>query len=51
MESLKIDRTKLITQAEYAREQKLTPARINQKIKDGEIKTVKIKGATLIYLG
>ena len=51
MEALKIDRTKLITQAAYARREGLSPARINQKIKAGEIKTVVIEGATLIYLG
>ena len=51
MKPLKIDRTKLYTQAEYAKLLGLTPARINQKIKTGEINTVQIKGATLIYLG
>lgn len=51
MDSNKIDRTKLITQAAYADKVKLSRARINQKIKDGSIKTVTIEGATLIYLG
>lgn len=50
METLKIDRTKLITQSEYAKMLGLTRSRINQKIKAGEIRTVSIKGATLIYL-
>lgn len=50
MESLKVDRTKLITQAEYARMKGLTPARINQLVKTGMLKTVEIKGATLIHL-
>jgi DNA-binding Xre family transcriptional regulator len=50
MDALKVDRTKLITQTEYAKKVGLTPARINQKIKAGEIKTVTIKGAVLILL-
>ena len=50
MESLKVDRTKLITQAEYAKLKGLTPARINQLVKAGTLKTVEIKGATLIHL-
>jgi hypothetical protein len=49
MKSLQIDRTKLYTQTEYAKKVGLTKARINQKIKAGEINTVKIKGATLVY--
>ena len=51
MESLKIDRTKLITQSEYAKKVGLTKGRISQKVKAGELKTIKIEGATLIYLG
>ena len=49
MESIKIDRTKLYTQTEYAKKVGLTKGRINQKIKAGELKTVKINGATLVY--
>lgn len=49
MESLKVDRTKLYTQTEYAKKVGLTKARINQKIKNGELKSVKINGATLVY--
>jgi len=50
MEHIKIDRTKLITQAEYAKLIGLTRARINQMVKAKEVKTVSIKGATLILL-
>jgi hypothetical protein len=49
MENLKIDRSKLYTQSEYAKKLGLTRARINQKIKAGEISTVKINGAVLVY--
>ena len=50
MESLKVDRTKLATQSEYARMKGISPARVNQLIKAKEVKTVEIKGATLIHL-
>lgn len=50
MESLKIDRTKLITQAEYAKMKGISRQRINQLVKAKEIKTISIKGATLIYI-
>ena len=49
MEYLKIDRSKLYTQTEYAKKIGLSKARVNQKIKAGEIKVIKIKGATLVY--
>lgn len=49
MENLKIDRTKLITQSEYAREIGVSRARVNQLINEGSLKVVRIKGATLIY--
>lgn len=50
MEALKIDRTKLITQAEYAKLRGLSPGRISQLVAAKEVKTVKIKGAILILL-
>ncbi len=50
MESLKVDKTKLITQAEYAKLKKVSRAYINAEIKRGNIETVKIKGATLVLL-
>lgn len=50
MNSLKIDHTKLITQSEYAKLKGLTRARINQMVKAKELKTVSIKGATLILI-
>lgn len=46
----KIDRTKLITQAAYARKIGVSSVRVNQKIKEGKIDTVKIEGAVLVYL-
>lgn len=51
MKDLKIDRTKLITQSEYAKTRGLTRQRINQMVKNKELKVVEIKGAKLIYLG
>ena len=41
-------RQDLYTQAEYAKMVNKTRAWVNQKIKAGEIKTLKIKGATLV---
>jgi hypothetical protein len=48
---LKIDRTKLYTQNEYAKKVKLTRGRISQLVKEGKLPIVKINGATLIYEG
>jgi len=50
MENLKVDRTKLITQSEYAKKIGKTPARVSQMIKAGQIRTVTIKGAVLVYM-
>jgi hypothetical protein len=50
MELLKIDRTKLITQAAYAEKLGLTRGAVNHMVRDKRVKTVEIKGATLIYL-
>lgn len=50
METLRIDRTKLITQAEYARKVGKTRAWVNQQIKAGNLRTVTIQGAILILL-
>lgn len=50
METLKIDRTKLITQSEYAKLKSMSRQRVNQLVKTKEIKTVEIKGAVLILL-
>ena len=49
MEALKVDRTKLFTQAEYARKKGYHRSRINQMITENKIKTVKINGAVLVY--
>lgn len=48
MEILKVDRTKLITKSEYARELGVTPAAVDKMVKAAKVKTVKIKGAELI---
>ncbi len=45
---LKEIRQDLYTQAEYAKLINKSRAWVNQKIKVGEIKTLKIKGATLV---
>ena len=50
LEPLKVDRTKLYTQKEYANKVGLSEARISQKVKAKEIKTIDINGGTLIYL-
>ena len=50
METLKIDRTKLITQSEYAKLKGVTRQRVSQMVKDKSVKVVEIKGAKLIYL-
>lgn len=49
LEPLKVDRTKLYTQKEYATKVGLSEARISQKVKAKEIKTIEINGGTLIY--
>jgi DNA-binding Xre family transcriptional regulator len=49
MEVLKVDRTKLITKTEYARERGISPAAVDKMVKTQRVKTVKIKGAELIY--
>jgi len=50
MEALKIDRTKLITQSEYAKLKGITRQRVNQLVKNKDIRTIEIKGAILIIL-
>ena len=49
MEVLKIDRTKLFTQAEYAKKTGVSRARINHMVKANQLKVVEIQGAKLIY--
>jgi hypothetical protein len=51
MEALKIDRTKLFTQADYARKIKKSRAWVNQQVKSGDIKSIEINGAVLVYTG
>lgn len=51
MNSLKIDHTKLMTKTAYADLIKVTPAAVDKMVKTGRVKTIKIKGAELIYLG
>jgi hypothetical protein len=51
MKTLQVDRTKLMTQAKYAEKIGKTRAWVNQQIKAGNLKTVDIEGATLVYLG
>jgi hypothetical protein len=50
MESLKIDRTKLITQSEYAKMINKTRGAVNHMVREQRVKTVKIKGAILVCL-
>lgn len=48
MKPIKVDIRKLFTQAAYAKHVGLTRARINQKVRAKEVKTVQINGAILI---
>lgn len=50
MEALKVDRTKLFTQAEYARMIGVTKGRVNQMITEGKLKTVDVNGGKLIHI-
>jgi len=51
METLKVDRTKLITQAAYAKKNKMSRQLVNQMVKDKRLTSLVIDGAVLIYLG
>jgi len=50
MESLQVNREKLITQTEYAKMIKKSQPAVFKMMKDGRVDTIKIKGATLIVL-
>lgn len=50
LQPLKVDRTKLITQSEYARMKKLSRQRIGAMIKANQINTVEILGTVLILM-
>jgi predicted XRE-type DNA-binding protein len=50
MEVLKIDRTKLYTQSEYAKKIGVSRARVNHMIRDNLLNVVEIKGAKLVYI-
>jgi hypothetical protein len=50
MKDLKIDRTKLYTQTEYAKLKGITRARVNQMVRDKEVTVIVINGAKLVYL-
>lgn len=47
---LKVDRTKLITQAEYARRNNIIRQRVNDLVKAKKVNTVEIMGGILILL-
>ena len=49
MEVLKIDRTKLFTQSEYAKKLGVSRSRINHMVRDKLLNVIEIKGAKLIY--
>jgi len=51
METLKVDKTKLMTKSAYAKKLCVTPAAVDKMVKTGRVKTVKIEGAELIYIG
>lgn len=50
MEHSIVDKSKLITQSEYAKMKGLTRQRINQLVKTKELNIISIKGAKLILL-
>lgn len=50
METLKVDKTKLVTQTEYAKMKGVTPPAVSRMVREGRVKTVKIRGAILILL-
>jgi transcriptional regulator len=50
LKPLKVDRTKLITQAEYARLKKTSRQRVSDMIKTKAVNTVEIRGGILILL-
>jgi len=50
MESLKIDRSKLISKTEYAKMIGVTPAAIDKQCKAGKLNLVKFNGGELILL-
>ena len=48
MDSLKIDRTKLITPSAYAKKHGITPAAVSKKMDVGNVNVVEIEGGRLI---
>ena len=50
MEVLKIDRTKLFTQAEYARKLGVDRSRVSHMVRDNKLNVIEIQGAKLIYV-
>ena len=50
MESLKIDRTKLITPKAYAELMKITPAAVTKQMNTGRVTVINVKGGRLILL-
>ena len=50
MQTLKIDRTKLITKSAYAKKIGVSPAAIDKQCKTGKLTVIKIEGTELIYL-
>ena len=50
MELLKVDRTKLMTQSAYAEKIGVTRGAVNHMVREKRVKTVEIKGATLVYV-
>ena len=50
MEALKVDRTKLYTQAEYAKKIGVSRSRVSHMIRDGKLTVVEIKGSKLVIV-
>ena len=48
MNTLKIDRTKLITPSAYAKKYGISPAAVTKRMDSGSVKVVEIEGGRLI---
>lgn len=50
MDSLKVDRTKLRTVANYAKMKNLTPARVYQLASEKKVNMIELDGVKFIYI-
>lgn len=50
MKELKVDRTKLRTVANYAKENNITPTRVYQLAKENKVNMIELDGVKFIYI-